>query len=37
MAGIHDLNPAFIIQGSVPTAAKALLIDELLKIGEGYA
>jgi|GEM_PF-890438 len=37
MAGIHDFNPAFIIQGSVPTAAMALLIDELLKIGEGYA
>jgi osmoprotectant transport system permease protein len=31
MAGIHDFNPAFIIQGAMPAAFIALFLDELIR------
>ncbi|MCX7831413.1 MAG: ABC transporter permease [Actinobacteria bacterium] len=30
MAGIHDFNPAYVLQGAIPQAAIALFIEELL-------
>lgn len=31
MAGIHDFNPAYVLQGAIPSAALALFLDEALK------
>lgn len=31
LAGIHDFNPALIVQGSIPSAALALFFDEILR------
>lgn len=31
MAGIHDFNPAYILQGAIPSAALALFLDEVLR------